>query len=134
LPRAEYVARARAICRTATRRLLAVGRRLWGPSLSDRSNATLQEQATWNSAAARFSEQSLGKLRALPIPPRDRARVNKWFSIAERYPDILRGIAAAAAAGDSARYERLQGKRVDLTHQLQLQIGLGQCPVGSLGA
>jgi dipeptidyl aminopeptidase/acylaminoacyl peptidase len=133
VPGAEYRARAGAICRAESKWLRAVERRLFGPPPYNIDTGTLKDWATWHRAAASFSEQSLVKLRALPLPPEaDRARLNKWFSLAERLPNLLRRIATAAAAGNTVQYQTLLRKRVRLTHRADEAGYLllpPQCPV-----
>jgi hypothetical protein len=81
LPRAQYVAQARAICTAGSKRLRAVERRLFGPPPYNSSTGTLKRWAAWHTAAARFSEEALAK---------------------KRLPAVLRRVAAAASAGETA--------------------------------
>ena len=103
--RAKYVARADAICSAATSRVRAA---LLTPGTK------LTELQAWNKVAARVSEKALAKLRALPPPEPDRARVKLLLSFMERQTDVLR---QAATAGDIARVESLSVERIRLTHR-----------------
>ena len=134
LPRAEYVARARAICTTANKRFFVVQVGLLGPLPWTLDSGTLEEWGAVDEAAASFAEGTLLKLRALAPPAKYRARINRWFSIAEQIPGVLRRASAAASAGDKALFDKLQSRRVDLTHR-EDRVGFmpGSCPL-SLGA
>ncbi len=121
LTRAEYFAKADAICTAATDRFAA--------ELSEGSTS-LEYVAAWNEAAARISEETLAELRALLAPKADRPHLNEFYSLLEQQTDVLRKAAAAAAAGDRARAEALGWKRVHLTHQKDaLEPDLQGCPV-----
>jgi hypothetical protein len=122
LTRAKYIAQADAICRAATDRLDA--------AVAELEGAELEVAAAWSEAAARFSEEALEELRALHAPKAHRAHLNEFYSLLELQTDVLRQIAAAASAGDSARAEALGWERVDLTHQKDaLEPRLQGCPV-----
>ena len=127
LTRAEYIAQADAICQAATDRFDAAVPELDGTELD---GTELEVAAAWSEAAARFSEEALAELRALPPPKAHRARLNEFYSLLEKQTDVLRQVAAAASAGDTARVETLGLERIRLTHQKDsLEPGLQWCPV-----
>jgi hypothetical protein len=109
--RAKYVARADAICATATARFRAAEPKP-GTELTE-----LEVEAAWSKAAARASEKALAKLRLLRPPEADRARVNQVLSLMEQQTDVLRRLAAAASAGYTARVRILSEERIHLTHE-----------------
>lgn len=112
--RAEYVAQAVAICTGANTRFGS----LEAEATPDGTELTeLELEAAWSKAAARASEEGLTKLRALPPPEADRTRVKQVLSLMEQQTDVLRQLAAAASAGDTARVRMLSDRRVRLTHQ-----------------
>jgi hypothetical protein len=122
LTRAEYIAQADAICKAATDR--------FDEAVPGLDATDLEVTAAWSLAAARFSEEALAELRALPPPKAHRARLNEFYSLLEQQTDVLRQAAAAASAGDTARVGTLELERIRLTHQKDaLEPGLQWCPV-----
>jgi hypothetical protein len=105
--RAKYIARADAICRAATDRF----------SLAAPLGTELEELAAWSKAAARASEGAIAELRALAPPKGDRVAVERVLSFMERLPGVLRRLAAAASAGETARFRILAGEQIRLTHR-----------------
>jgi len=119
LTKAEYLAQAQAICFAATERFGAATAAM-----------TVRDLGRWHRAAVRFSEEALGKLRALRPPVADLATVDREYSLSEQEIDVLRQVATASFAGDIARVEDLNDERIDLTHQRDLLRYLpGECPV-----
>jgi hypothetical protein len=111
--RVKYLLRAEAICTAATIKSQAdEGEALDGPVLTD-----LEVQAASSKSAARAAKKALRELHALPPPEVDRARVKQVLSFMELQTDVLRQLAAAAAAGDTARVEMLSGEGVHLVHR-----------------
>ncbi|MGH3033283.1 MAG: hypothetical protein ACRDON_01840 [Gaiellaceae bacterium] len=106
--RAEYIAQAQSICSTATARF---------ETAADPYGEELENIAAWSEAAARFSEEAITRLRALPPPEADRARVKQVLSFMALQPDLFRQLAAAASAGDAARARMLSDELRHLTHQ-----------------
>jgi len=111
--RAQYIAQAVPIGMAATTRFGS----LEAEALDGTELTELELDAAWGKAAARASEEALTKLRALPPPEADRARVKQVLSLMEQQTDVLRQLAAAASAGDTARVGMLHDKRVRLTHE-----------------
>ncbi len=105
--RATFIAQAQAICQRATHKFLSVGE----------SSQKLESIAAWYEAAARFSEQALAKLRALPSPKGERAHFNRFYALLEQQTDVRRQAAPAASAGETRRAEVLGRKRVTFTHR-----------------
>jgi hypothetical protein len=134
--RARYVAQAELICTAATARFREA---LPGPGTE---LTELEVEEAWSKAAARFSKKALADLRALVPPKADRVRVNRLLSSMELQTDVLRRLAPAASAGDTARVRDLSEKRIRLTHRkdgianrLALFWGVfpgafSECPVG----
>lgn len=117
---ARYMAKAAAICAAVDLRFAAVVRGL----------TSIKERAEWDEAAVRFSEKSLERLRALPLPRSERARFTAYYALLEQQTLFLRRAATAASAGHTARARRLGLARVHVTH---LEDGfvpeLSSCPV-----
>jgi hypothetical protein len=117
---ARYMAKAAAICAAVDLRFAAVVRGL----------TSIKERAEWDEAAVRFSEKSLERLRALPLPRSERARFTAYYALLEQQTLFLRRAATAASAGHTARARRLGLARVHVTH---LKDGfvpeLESCPV-----
>ena len=116
--RAEYSAQATAIC--------SKGRFL--PAASEIAFPTGERAIIKN--PARIVDKVLAKLRALPAPEADRAQLDELYSVLEQEIDVLRQVAAADAAGDRERSEKLSLERIDLTHRrdaLVLEYGLYAC-------
>jgi len=109
--RAKYIARADAICTAASDRLRAAEPKP-GAKLTE-----LEELAGWSKAAARASKRAIAELRTLPPPKADRVAVKRVLSFMERLPRVLRRLAAAASAGETARVRILAGERIRLTHR-----------------
>ncbi len=120
----EYTARAEVICTEANERLAAVLTQFSVPGAFD-----LDEIRAFHVLAAHFSEEALAELRALPVPPADRAGLEKEYSLREREIDFMRQVAAARVAGDIARAEDLIEKRIDLTHKRHDGTLPSTCPV-----
>jgi hypothetical protein len=118
---ARYIAKAAAICAAVDLRFSAVVRGL----------TSIKERAEWDEAAVRFSERSLERLRALPLPRSERARFTAYYALLGQQTLFLRRAATAASAGHTARARRLGMARVHVTH---LKDGfvpeLESCPVG----
>lgn len=109
--RTEYVRRAEAICIAANDALDAYAREAFELDHHD-----LADLAAWSRAAARASEQAVTRLRALPRPTPGDANLGRLLRLIERHVDVLRGIGAAASAGERARATELSDDRIDLTH------------------
>lgn len=128
--RAEYVAQADRICKATYFEFhQGVGELFKDPDLED--------FATLGRAAVRLAEEALVQLRALPQPEarqNDRIWLNGLYSLYEQQVELERRAAAAAAAGDRARWATLSRKRVDVTHRIYgVFPELQWCPV-TLGA
>ena len=120
---AEYIAEAAPICDTATVRLRS----------ATAGHSSTDDQEAWHTAAIRYSERALAKLRALPLPKRQgqRTRFSEFHSLLRRQTDTLRRLAAAAARGQTARAADLQVELVDLIHTADRREPLlRSCPVG----
>ena len=102
----RYVAQADAICTAASARFRAATMEFLGPDL--------EGDAAWSQAAARASEEALAELRALH-PPEDSA-VFEFLSLMDRQTGVLHQVVEAASGGDIARFQRLSGERIRLTH------------------
>lgn len=76
---------------------------------------SLEDHWAWHLAAARFSEEALAELRAVPRPAGD-TWINRMFSHVEQETAVLSELAAAASAEDWALVEKLERDRVTLTH------------------
>ena len=116
-PEGPYLARARAICSSASTKHSATG-------------GILDTPKSYR-AAARLSEDALEKLDALPLPlDADRALRSRWFSLADQLPGVLRRTATALDAGNIALFYRLNDKRIDLIHRKD-RVGYlpRQCPL-----
>lgn len=109
--RARYIAQASVICAAANARFLPAEPKP-GTELTE-----LEVEAAWSKAAARASRGALTELRALRPPVADRAQVKRVLSVMEQQTDVLRRLAAAASAGDTARVRMLSNERIDLTHR-----------------
>jgi hypothetical protein len=130
LTREEYAARAEAICKAANDRFYTALPELNLPEVVE----NVEDLVAANEVELRFSEDALAQLRAIPLPGSDREELERELSLREQEVDVMRQIAAAAAAGDAARAEALAWERVDLTHQRNPGGYLGaECPV-ALGA
>jgi WD40 repeat protein len=131
LTREQYLARSSAIRADANKKLRKVERRLFGPPPYDTGTVTPAEWAVWHRAAARFAQESLGKLLLL-APPKDyRTQARKWLSLVRQEAVALRHAATAAAAGKTLNLDKWAEKRVELTHKKDAVGYLpGNCPVG----
>ena len=125
LTRAQYIARASAICDAANGRFHAAEEELGlngGPGFED-----IQ---AWNEAAARFSEEAIAELRALPPPKADRAEFIEFYQRLEQQTSVLHQTAEAAWNHDTTLAEELGKRRVELTHKKDgLEPRLQGCPV-----
>jgi hypothetical protein len=122
LARAAYSIEAAGICQATSDRFHAAVAEYVDLS-------TLEDRAAFSEAAVRFSEEALAELRALPASETDRTALKRAFSLLERQVDLERQMAAAASAGDHARWQSLAYKRVAATRASD---GLGYfwgCPV-----
>jgi hypothetical protein len=103
----RYVAQADAICKAASARAEAAAAEILSPGN--------EVEGVWRETAALASAQALTELRSLHPP--ENSAVIEMLSLMERQTDVLRQIALAASAGDTARVRRLSGERIRLTHQ-----------------
>jgi hypothetical protein len=108
---AAYQAPVRTIC---SRAFVALGIAAAGLGLS--GGWTLEDEAAWNEAAARLSEDALAEIRALPPPEGDQAPFAGVFQVMQQLTDLLFERAAAASAGDAALVETLGGQLDDLSN------------------
>ena len=89
LTKAQYIARASAICDAASVRFRAAEEELG-------NGREFEDIEAWNEAAARFSEEAIAELRALPPPKADRAEFIEYYSLLEQLTSVLRQTAEAA--------------------------------------
>jgi hypothetical protein len=113
--RAKYIARADAICRAATARFHT-------------AEAEVGTEIAWSKEAAQASEKALAKLRALPPPQVDRARVNQVLALMERQTDVLRQEASAGDTGPS-EYIRARHHKDELVYRLASLWGVSPDPL-----
>jgi hypothetical protein len=111
LTRAQYIARASAICDAASGRFHAAEEELGLPGLG------FEDIEAWNEAAARFSEEAIAELRALPPPKADRAGFIEFYSLLEQQTSVLHQTAEAAWNHDATLAEELDKRRVELIHR-----------------
>ena len=122
LTKAQYIARASAICDAASTRLHAAEEEL--------GQGRQFDTEAWNEAAARFSEEAIAELRALPPPKADRAEFIEYYSLLGQLTSVLRQTAEAAWKRDAPGEEALLARREGLTHQIDaFEPRLQGCPV-----
>ncbi len=93
----SFDVQAQRICRVATEEF-------WGQDLPRR---TLEEKAAFYSTLAETEEEELAQVRALPRSEADRATMDAFVPLAELLIDRHRRMAAAAAAGERERLDRM---------------------------
>ena len=101
----RYVARVDEICTAANERF------------GDAVHNVAMVSAPWSQAAARFSEKTVAKLRALTAPPQSGGAIEVLLSRMERQTDLLYEIETATSAG-TPRVDVLNRRRVRLTHRI----------------
>jgi hypothetical protein len=106
--RKAWIARAIPICKADAN----VRRPRLSPSLT-----ALEVEAEWSSRVARSAVEPLRRLKALPVPRADRARIERMLSLMAEQVEVLRLEAASAAAGDRVRAHKLRVKSAGLTDQ-----------------
>ncbi len=101
--RAEYVAAVEPICRANTK----ANERILKGVRNEVSHNRLKPAAAQFTKAARALKQTLAELRAVPRPPADAARLNKWFTAIGAEAQLFEATAAKLRAGEKGPAERM---------------------------
>lgn len=135
----EYVARLVEACKVERDAFWFEEAGLWETETSNFQQyfgefSDLDASAEWHNLAVYHSEVALASLVAESRPPAAGAEFDEFFSLVEAETQVLREIAAAAAAGNLEQYESLLGERIDATHRKgdvasELGYWLWACPI-----
>jgi hypothetical protein len=121
-PMETYLAQVREICTSASDAFEA--------SVETPDPADDEALARWSLSAAAASEEVLFQMRTLPRPGEDRARLDRFYALAELQTDLLDRAATAGESGSPAKARRLEERRIDVTHAKdRLMPRLWTCPV-----
>jgi hypothetical protein len=122
LTRAEWIARADAICADANARIEALG---------EPKNAG--ELAGMTEDAVAINDKALASIRALQPPPEIEEQVVRALELSERQNEIAHAIAEAAGKGDRVSVQNLVAELAPLESEardIAKAIGLEQCGTG----
>ncbi len=137
---ARYITEAYAICLTAETEFEAeVAGLASGGQYSVsiyQSFPDLQSLAAWHDTRALYADAVIAQLHSLTVPDEIADRVERFLLAMEEENDLIRQVAAAAAAGDQVAVDALAPQRVDATGRrwdTSLGAASSECPVWSGG-
>jgi hypothetical protein len=119
LPKAEWIAKADAICTKSQASIRALG-----------SPADLPAIAAYGTKVGDILQQEIAAIRALPPPKSDRQTIDRMLTAAHRGVDVADHLAQLAAGGDAAAVQQYAASSQNATataRQLAQAYGLKVC-------
>jgi hypothetical protein len=128
LTREEYVARVEPICKRNTES----NERIFAGAKEEVKSGQLKTASTHFSRAVVAFDKAIKQLRAVPIPPADEAKLEKWLGYLEVESQYLGRIGKALAAGQKGTAQTLSvrlNRNSNLANNSVLSFGFDYCRI-----
>ncbi|HEX4668807.1 MAG TPA: hypothetical protein VH275_02375 [Solirubrobacterales bacterium] len=128
LTREEYVSRVEPICKRNTE----ANKRIFAGAPEQVKAGKLKAASTHFTRAVGAFEKTIGQLRAVPQPPSDEAKLEKWIGYLEVESSYLGRIGGALAQGDKGKAQTLSvrlNRNSNLANNAVLAFGFSYCKI-----